>query len=157
MNSKVFRRTVASLAVVSVIAMSGVAFAYGHGGHGGHGGWGKGGGKGGCGYATMLTEDQQATAKKLYSEHKAATSELRLKMKSKRAELDSLMYTTTPDLAKVEAVAKEMGDIRTKLVVSQAKMNAEMVKAGVPADFIMQHKGKGFCRSMGHGPGFRGK
>ena len=153
MNSKIIRRTVASLAVVSLIAMSGIAFAGHDRGHGGPGGWGKGG----CGYATTLTEDQQVAAKKVFTDHKAATSELRLKMKSKRAELKSLMYTTTPDVAKIEAVSKEIGDIGTKLTVARAQFNADMVKAGVPADFLMQHKGRGFGRGMGHGPGFGGK
>lgn len=80
-----------------------------------------------------LTAEQQATAKKIFSESREAMSPLREAIKTRRAEIASMMRTANPDIAKIESLAAEIGELRGKMLVSHIDMRKDLEKAGIPA------------------------
>ncbi|EKQ3397107.1 TPA: periplasmic heavy metal sensor [Escherichia coli] len=73
------------------------------------------------------------------------TSALRQQLESKRYEYNALLSPSSPDSAKINAVAKEMETLRQSLNEQRVKRDVEMAQAGVP-------RGTG-CDSHGHRSG----
>ncbi len=98
--------------IVSVVAVT--AFAHGPGW-----GWGRGGHMmgywdGGPAYGN-LTDDQRSQLETLDREFFDQTADIRSRLAAKSAELDALLSAQNPDLAKIESVQREIGDLRSKL------------------------------------------
>ena len=85
---------------------------------------------------TPMTAEQQAAAQKIYDDYYSQTSALRQQLTSKRYEYNALLTASSPDTAKINAVAKEMDEQRVKRDVA-------MAQAGVPRGAGMGYGGCG--------------
>lgn len=118
---------------------SGAAFAGHHWGNN-DGMWQQGG--------SPLTTELQATAQKIYDDYYTQTSALRQQLISKRYEYNALLTASSPDTAKINAVAKEMESLGQKLDEQRVKRDVAMAQAGIPRGAGM---GYGGCGGYGGG------
>ncbi|EAA6849211.1 zinc resistance sensor/chaperone ZraP [Salmonella enterica subsp. enterica serovar Stanleyville] len=136
-----------TLIALSLLALSsGAAFAGHHWGNN-DGMWQQGG--------SPLTTEQQATAQKIYDDYYTQTSALRQQLISKRYEYNALLTASSPDTAKINAVAKEMESLGQKLDEQRVKRDVAMAQAGIPRGAGMGYGGcggygGGYHRSGGH-------
>ncbi|EAA3387699.1 zinc resistance sensor/chaperone ZraP [Salmonella enterica subsp. enterica] len=129
-----------ALIALSLLALSsGAAFAGHHWGNN-DGMWQQGG--------SPLTTEQQATAQKIYDDYYTQTSALRQQLVSKRYEYNALLTASSPDTAKINAVAKEMESLGQKLDEQRVKRDVAMAQAGIPRGAGM---GYGGCGGYGGG------
>ncbi|EAM3124427.1 TPA: zinc resistance sensor/chaperone ZraP [Salmonella enterica] len=129
-----------ALIALSLLALSsGAAFAGHHWGNN-DGMWQQGG--------SPLTTEQQATAQKIYDDYYTQTSALRQQLISKRYEYNALLTASSPDTAKINAVAKEMESLGQKLDEQRVKRDVAMAQAGIPRGVGM---GYGGCGGYGGG------
>ncbi|HAF0485824.1 zinc resistance sensor/chaperone ZraP [Salmonella enterica subsp. enterica serovar Wien str. CFSAN000656] len=129
-----------ALIALSLLALSsGAAFAGHHWGNN-DGMWQQGG--------SPLTTEQQATAQKIYDDYYTQTSALRQQLISKRYEYNALLTASSPDTAKINAVAKEMESLGQKLDDQRVKRDVAMAQAGIPRGAGM---GYGGCGGYGGG------
>ncbi|EDC5135615.1 zinc resistance sensor/chaperone ZraP [Salmonella enterica subsp. enterica serovar Kiambu] len=129
-----------ALIALSLLALSsGAAFAGHHWGNN-DGMWQQGG--------SPLTTEQQATAQKIYDDCYTQTSALRQQLISKRYEYNALLTASSPDTAKINAVAKEMESLGQKLDEQRVKRDVAMAQAGIPRGAGM---GYGGCGGYGGG------
>lgn len=129
-----------ALIALSLLALSsGAAFAGHHWGNN-DGMWQQGG--------SQLTTEQQATAQKIYDDYYTQTSALRQQLISKRYEYNALLTASSPDTAKINAVAKEMESLGQKLDEQRVKRDVAMAQAGIPRGAGM---GYGGCGGYGGG------
>ncbi|EDS4353221.1 zinc resistance sensor/chaperone ZraP [Salmonella enterica subsp. enterica serovar Infantis] len=129
-----------ALIALSLLALSsGAAFARHHWGNN-DGMWQQGG--------SPLTTEQQATAQKIYDDYYTQTSALRQQLISKRYEYNALLTASSPDTAKINAVAKEMESLGQKLDEQRVKRDVAMAQAGIPRGAGM---GYGGCGGYGGG------
>ncbi|EEM8744570.1 TPA: zinc resistance sensor/chaperone ZraP [Salmonella enterica subsp. enterica serovar Typhimurium] len=129
-----------ALIALSLLALSsGAAFAGHHWGNN-DGMWQQGG--------SPLTTEQQATAQKIYDDYYTQTSALRQQLISKRYEYNALLTASSPDTAKINAVAKEMESLGRKLDEQRVKRDVAMAQAGIPRGAGM---GYGGCGGYGGG------
>ncbi|EDS2134293.1 zinc resistance sensor/chaperone ZraP [Salmonella enterica] len=129
-----------ALIALSLLALSsGAAFAGHHWGNN-DGMWQQGG--------SPLTTEQQATAQKIYDDYYTQTSALRQQLISKRYEYNALLTASSPDAAKINAVAKEMESLGQKLDEQRVKRDVAMAQAGIPRGAGM---GYGGCGGYGGG------
>ncbi|EDV2344023.1 zinc resistance sensor/chaperone ZraP [Salmonella enterica subsp. enterica] len=129
-----------ALIALSLLALSsGAAFAGHHWGNN-DGTWQQGG--------SPLTTEQQATAQKIYDDYYTQTSALRQQLISKRYEYNALLTASSPDTAKINAVAKEMESLGQKLDEQRVKRDVAMAQAGIPRGAGM---GYGGCGGYGGG------
>ncbi|EAS8552996.1 zinc resistance sensor/chaperone ZraP [Salmonella enterica] len=130
-----------ALIALSLLALSsGAAFAGHHWGNN-DGMWQQGG--------SPLTTEQQATAQKIYDDYYTQTSALRQQLISKRYEYNALLTASSPDTAKINAVAKEMESLGQKLDEQRVKRDVAMAQAGIPRGAGMGYGGYG-----GYGGGY---
>ncbi|OFI23193.1 zinc resistance sensor/chaperone ZraP [Salmonella enterica] len=130
-----------ALIALSLLALSsGAAFAGHHWGNN-DGMWQQGG--------SPLTTEQQATAQKIYDDYYTQTSALRQQLISKRYEYNALLTASSPDTAKINAVAKEMESLGQKLDEQRVKRDVAMAQAGIPRGAGMGYGGWG-----GYGGGY---
>ncbi|EAZ2502092.1 zinc resistance sensor/chaperone ZraP [Salmonella enterica] len=133
-------RSAIALIALSLLALSsGAAFAGHHWGNN-DGMWQQGG--------SPLTTEQQATAQKIYDDYYTQTSALRQQLISKRYEYNALLTASSPDTAKINAVAKEMESLGQKLDEQRVKRDVAMAQAGIPRGAGM---GYGGCGGYGGG------
>lgn len=92
------------------------------------------GGKGnGVGhYMEQLTPEQQNQAKAIFEEGKTGSQGLREEIAAKKAELDGVMKSANPDLARIEALSKELGQLRGKELAARMDTAEKLKKAGLP-------------------------
>ncbi|EAW8084764.1 zinc resistance sensor/chaperone ZraP [Salmonella enterica] len=129
-----------ALIALSLLALSsGAAFAGHHWGNN-DGMWQQGG--------SPITTEQQATAQKIYDDYYTQTSALRQQLISKRYEYNALLTASSPDTAKINAVAKEMESLGQKLDEQRVKRDVAMAQAGIPRGAGM---GYGGCGGYGGG------
>ncbi|EAT3175042.1 zinc resistance sensor/chaperone ZraP [Salmonella enterica] len=132
-----------ALIALSLLALSsGAAFAGHHWGNN-DGMWQQGG--------SPLTTEQQATAQKIYDDYYTQTSALRQQLISKRYEYNALLTASSPDTAKINAVAKEMESLGQKLDEQRVKRDVAMAQAGVPRGAGMGYGGCGGYGGYGGG------
>ncbi len=129
-----------ALIALSLLALSsGAAFAGHHWGNN-DGMWQQGG--------SPLTTEQQATAQKIYDDYYTQTSALRQQLISKRYEYNALLTASSPDTAKINAVATQMESLGQKLDEQRVKRDVAMAQAGIPRGAGM---GYGGCGGYGGG------
>lgn len=80
---------------------------------------------------TPMTTEQQATAQKIYDDYYSQTNALRQQLTSKRYEYNALLTASSPDTAKINAVAKEMEALNQSLDEQRVKRDVAMACAGV--------------------------
>ncbi|ECP3395656.1 zinc resistance sensor/chaperone ZraP [Salmonella enterica] len=133
------KSAIAPIALSLLALSSGAAFAGHHWGNN-DGMWQQGG--------SPLTTEQQATAQKIYDDYYTQTSALRQQLISKRYEYNALLTASSPDTAKINAVAKEMESLGQKLDEQRVKRDVAMAQAGIPRGAGM---GYGGCGGYGGG------
>ncbi|EDU3497485.1 zinc resistance sensor/chaperone ZraP [Salmonella enterica] len=133
------KSAIALIALSLLTLSSGSAFAGHHWGNN-DGMWQQGG--------SPLTTEQQATAQKIYDDYYTQTSALRQQLISKRYEYNALLTASSPDTAKINAVAKEMESLGQKLDEQRVKRDVAMAQAGIPRGAGM---GYGGCGGYGGG------
>lgn len=131
-----------ALALVALLGIAGLANAQmmGHGMTQGYAGSG-------------LSPEKQAVAQKIYADYNAATASLRQQLTSKQYELDAQLVSATPDDKKVQALTKEVSDLRAKLFEAQVNLQSRLTKEGVPSGNMggMGMMGAGMMSGMGCG------
>ncbi|EKC2245526.1 zinc resistance sensor/chaperone ZraP [Salmonella enterica] len=133
------KSAIALIALSLLTLSSGAAFAGHHWGNN-DGMWQQGG--------SPLTTEQQATAQKIYDDYYTQTSALRQQLISKRYEYNALLTASSPDTAKINAVAKEMESLGQKLDEQRVKRDVAMAQASIPRGAGM---GYGGCGGYGGG------
>ena len=124
------RNTKIALVMMALSAMamgSTSAFA-----HGGHGMWQQN--------AAPLTSEQQTAWQKIHNDFYAQSSALQQQLVTKRYEYNALLAANPPDSSKINAVAKEMENLRQSLRV---KRDIAMAEAGIPRGTGMGYGGCG--------------
>lgn len=77
-----------------------------------------------------MTREEQAVVQPLFAEHEKAVYSLRESIRAKRAELDALYYSGSKDSAKVQAVYREMADLKAKLFMARLDLKAKLAEKG---------------------------
>lgn len=126
------------LGMAVIIGMAGVASAY----HGGYG-WGN----------SAMSQEQQAAAQEIFTEHAKIVSPLHQQMMAKRAELEALSYGKSADDAKVQVLFREMADIKAKLFKANSDLRAKLEAKGIAGGFggYGGHRGGGYGWGCGAG------
>ncbi|QBH95367.1 periplasmic heavy metal sensor [Limnobaculum zhutongyuii] len=99
------------------------------------------------GFMANLTPEQQATSQKIFNEFQTKSADLRQKMMSKNYEYKALLTSNPLDEQKVQAVSKEIDELRNALHQNRVAMDIEMAKAGMP--MTGRHMGMGMGDHMG--------
>ncbi|KHK00352.1 periplasmic heavy metal sensor [Desulfovibrio sp. TomC] len=81
---------------------------------------------------TGLTPEKQAAVQKIHADFNAVTASLRQQLTSKQYELNAQIYSATPDDKKVQALTKEVSDMRAKLFEAQVALQGRLTKEGLP-------------------------
>ena len=113
---------VAALTLAVFIGSASLASAWG--GHGG-GGNRHGGYHGGYGYGPgpqAMSQEQQS----LYNDYDKKAAPLASQLRAKQAEMDALYAQGTPDAAKTQALAKEIGDLQGRLYQLDSEFGSKM-------------------------------
>ena len=105
----------AALAVALTLALA-MGWAPIAGAWGGHGG-----GHGGYGQPTYTPEQQAA-----WRDYNKKTAPLARQLNAKQAEMDSLFAQGAPDTGKIQALAKEIGDLNGRLYRIDSEYNAKL-------------------------------
>lgn len=126
MRGKTLRIALAALATLALT--SSLALARPGGGPGS----GPGGGQGNCpGYGggmAQLTPEKQAAFQKLHDAFAAKTAQMRADLGVKMAELNALAVAQTPDQAKIEALTKQIGELKGKLLAERTQFRIQVAK-----------------------------
>ncbi|HAW3211047.1 TPA: zinc resistance sensor/chaperone ZraP [Escherichia coli] len=111
--------------------------------HGGHGMWQQN--------AAPLTSEQQTAWQKIHNDFYAQSSALQQQLVTKRYEYNALLAANPPDSSKINAVAKEMENLRQSLDELRVKRDIAMAEAGIPRGTGMGYGGCGGGGHMGMG------
>lgn len=95
------------------------------------------------GYMANLTPEQQAASQKAYNQFQLNTADLRQQLMSKQYEYQALLTSKPLDEQKLQAVSKEVAQLRDNMYQQRVALDTELAKAGVPA--------MGHSRGMGGG------
>jgi len=128
-------------------------------------GWGKGrhmisDWKGGPGYCWQygrghenLTQEQRSQLDKLSQKFHDETAQIRNEIRSKSAELNTLLTSPNPDAEKAKALQKEISDLKAKLAQKRIDFRLEACKIAPELRFGRGY-GRGYGSHMrGYGPG----
>lgn len=141
------RKNKAGLALIALSLMmlgSTPALARHHGGYG-NGMWQQNG--------SPLSAEQQTAAQQIHTDYDNQTRDLRQQLMSKRYEYNALLTASSPDSARIGAVAKEIETLRQSLDAQRVKRDIALAQAGVPRGAGMGYGGcgeRGGHRGMGH-------
>lgn len=129
-----------ALGISALIGMSGQAMAY----PGSHGGGNP-----------SVSQEQREAAQEIFAEHAKAVAPLHRQLQAKRAELNALSYADKPDQSKVQALFREIADIRAKLFSANADLRGKLEAKGIAGPGYgpcMGPEGSGMQRGhRGHG------
>lgn len=106
-----------------------------------------------------LSAEQEATARKLFSESAASTAAIRDQLRAKRAELDAQLASPTPNKGKIESLSREIGELRGKLMNARVELRSRLADEGIPGEAFepapgpMPGRGPAYD-DPGYGPGF---
>lgn len=110
---------------------------------------------------SQLTTEQQTAVQKIHNDYYAQTRALRQQLMSKRYEYQALLTASTPDSAKITAIAKEMTSLNQALDEQRLKRDIALAQSGIPHGMGMGqgcggHRGGYMAGGMGGGPGGSG-
>ena len=130
-------------------------------------------GAGGPGFAGLLnpavqeeiglTDDQIEKITNIITDHQLAMIDLRADLGKKRLELNELLAADKPDMGKIEKVVKEMGELRTQMMLARIRtqvavnevLSAEQREKHQQLKATRAKGGKGKGQGKGKGkPGF---
>ena len=146
MRGKTLRITLVALAALALTSSLAMARPGGQGG-------GMGAGQGDCpGYGggmAQLTPEKQAAFQKIHDAFAAKTAQMRAELGVKMAELNTLAVAPTPDQGKIEALTKQIGELKGKLLAERTQFRIQVAKEVGPGF-------AGGCGGMGGGMMGRG-
>ena len=100
-----------------------------------------------------LTEEQRSQLQELYQNFNDEKAQLRDEIRSRSAELNSLLNSPKSDAEKAKALQKEISDLRAKLAQKRVNFKLEVRKIAPDVQFGRKYS-KGYGRNMkGRGPG----
>ncbi|HDZ0308650.1 TPA: zinc resistance sensor/chaperone ZraP [Escherichia coli] len=94
---------------------------------------------------------QQTAWQKIHNDFYAQSSALQQQLVTKRYEYNALLAANPPDSSKINAVAKEMENLRQSLDELRVKRDIAMAEAGIPRGTGMGYGGCGGGGHMGMG------
>lgn len=92
----------------------------------------EGKGHGAMRYMEQLSPEQQSQARAIFEEGRSANQSLREQIAAKKAELSQIMKSANPDSARIEALSKEIGQLRGKEMLARMDTVEKLKKAGFP-------------------------
>jgi zinc resistance-associated protein len=106
-----------------------------------------------------LSPEKQEIVRKLHEDYYNSTREARKELLSKRHELDALLYSANPDEKRIQALTREISDLRSSLYNARISLKGKLIKEDIPFGGGYGHgrghgkgRGKGpFCDGAGHG------
>jgi zinc resistance-associated protein len=107
------RLTVLSLAVAALLAVSSLALAQPYGPHA---------------WLAGVPQEKQEQVAKLYSEGRQKLYELESRKWAKQAELNALLASPKPDSSKIEALAKEIGNLSSMVYQERVGLQQRILK-----------------------------
>ena len=104
-----------------------------------------------------LSPEKREIVKKLFEDFYNNTKATRQELISKRHELDAQLYSAHPDEKKIQALTKEISDLRAKLYSARITLKGKLIQEGI----MLGHGGCGPGKGRGGGwggmhPGMRG-
>lgn len=93
-------------------------------------------------YGQQLTPDQMAKAQEIFNNSYAEMEATRAAWASKRAELDRELASANPNPGRIEALSREIGELRGKMLSTRADVRNRLAAQGLPSD----------CFGRGYGP-----
>jgi zinc resistance-associated protein len=132
MHSFKFRTLTLSLTLTALLGLAALAAAAGPYGAG----------------LAQLSPEKQEVVKKLHEDFRTATKATRQELISKKHELDAQLYSANPDEKKVQALAKEISELRAKLYSARVSLKGRLIQEGVA---LGHGKGHGKRHGMGCG------
>jgi len=94
-----------------------------------------------------LSPEKQEIVKKLHEDFHNSTKATRRELISKRHELDAQLYSAKPDENKIQALTREISELRAKLYSARITLKGKLIQEGV----MLEHGGWG--HGMGRGEG----
>lgn len=103
-------------------------------------------------YGQQLTPEQMSKAQKIYNDSYAEMEEARQALAGKRAELDQQLASPNPDRGRIEALSRDIGELRGKMLASRLDVRNKLAEQGLPPDCF----GRGPANGYGpdYGPGY---
>jgi zinc resistance-associated protein len=137
MNTFNIRIVSLSLALAFVLGLSGLALA----------------GPKDAALMSSLSPEKQEIARKLHEDYYNSTKEARKALRSKRHELDALLYSANPDEKRIQTLTREISDLRASLYSARISLKGKLIKEDIPVGSGYGHgRGKGpFCDGPGYG------
>lgn len=83
-------------------------------------------------YMEQLTEAQRDQARAIFEESRNANRELRETIRAKSEQLSDMMKSASPDAAAIEALSKEIGQLRGKELAARLATGEKLKQAGLP-------------------------
>ncbi|GKX60944.1 hypothetical protein SOASR031_32590 [Leminorella grimontii] len=93
------------------------------------------------GYMANLTQEQQAKVQKAHDDFRTKTADLRQKLVSKNYEYRALLTSNPVDDQKVQAVSKEIMQLRDDIYQQRVALDTQLAKDGIP--MMGNHMGGG--------------
>ena len=115
------------------------------------------------GYWATVPKEKQEQVAKLYAEGRQQLYEIESRKWAKQAELNALMATAKPDPAKLDALAKDIGEATTQVYQARVALRQRIAKetgVDLPLTGVCPGgcPGRGFGQpGMGNGPGCCGQ
>lgn len=81
--------------------------------------------------SAAYTPAQQAAAQKISDDYDGATRTLHNQLMSEQYQYNALLTASSPDVAKINAVAKKMDALKTSLNAQRVKRDTAMAQAGL--------------------------
>lgn len=86
-----------------------------------------------------LSPAQREEANKIFQDNYNQADALRQALNAKRSELDSVMNSQNPDMAKIESLSREIGELRGKLLANKIQVREQLKEKGLPSDMYGKH------------------
>lgn len=128
-------------------AVAGSAFAWGIHSIDHENAWGK-----------DFTPEQWTIAQKILEKNWSGTSDTRIQLSAKYAEIKAALSASNPDSKKIESLSREIGELRGKILQARVNTREELEKQGLPSDYLSGHGMRGHSGSWhigSYGPGHR--
>lgn len=95
------------------------------------------------------TPQQFQDAQKIFNQYNASMEAARQQLAAKQYELNALLSSPKPDKDQIQALSREIGELRGQMLANRADVRAQLQQRGLPSDFYGNHHG---YRHHSHGP-----
>lgn len=86
-------------------------------------------------WGQRLSPQQRQQAEKIFNDNFASMEATRQALAEKRAELDDELQSDNPDTDKIEAISRQIGELRGKMLSARVKTRSQLAEQGLPDDF----------------------